>query len=300
MGLLTNLSLFSGVGGLDLAAKWTGKIKTVCYVEQDHYAQAVLQSRFRDGRLEDAPIWEDVTTFDGLPWRGKVDIISGGFPCQDLSYAGKGAGIQEGKRSGLWREFSRIIREVRPRFVLVENVSGLIRRGLAVVLSDLAQSGYNAQWFCLSAGSVGAPHRRNRVWLVAYPQHTNPDVRGPHRAQVQLQREAQLQDQQDRNFGQVCQDVADPTITRLSDRRGAPDRRPKKNKQFERRGCKNTGVQTHTPKAKRSWWSIEPDVGRVAHGVVFRVDRLRCCGNGVVPQQALPAWEKIIEMAESI
>ncbi len=166
MGILTGVSLFSGAGGLDIAARNCG-IKTVCYVENDRYAQGVLMSRIREGALDDAPIWDDVKTFDGKP-SGKVDIVFGGFPCQDVSNAGKRKGLKEGTRSGLWFEFARILREIRPRYVLVENVPGLIIRGFDDVLGELAEMGYDAEWEMLSACEVGAPHMRKRVLIMAY------------------------------------------------------------------------------------------------------------------------------------
>jgi DNA (cytosine-5)-methyltransferase 1 len=140
--------------------------RTVCAVELDPYCRSVLLARQRDGMLERFPIWDDVRTFDGLPWRGHVDVISGGFPCQDISLAGRGAGI-DGERSGLWSEFARIIGEVRPRFAFVENSPALAARGLGRVLGDLASMGYDAQWGVLGAVHVGAPHERHRMWIVA-------------------------------------------------------------------------------------------------------------------------------------
>ena len=170
--MLTNISLFSGAGGLDLGAKLVGGFRTVAYVEYDRYAQGVLMSRMRSGDLDDAPIFEDVRTFDGTSLAGSVDVVSGGFPCQDVSHAGKRGGMGEGTRSGLWSEFDRIIREVKPRFVLVENVPGLLSiddgRGFGTVLGDLAALGFDAEWFVLSAADVGAPHRRERIWIVGY------------------------------------------------------------------------------------------------------------------------------------
>jgi DNA (cytosine-5)-methyltransferase 1 len=118
-----------------------------------------------DGSLPPFPIWDDVSTFDGKPWAGLVDVISGGFPCQDISVAGKGAGLT-GERSGLWRQFARIIREVRPRYVLVENSPALTARGLNIVLGDLAQMGFDARWGVLGAVHAGAPHKRERIWIV--------------------------------------------------------------------------------------------------------------------------------------
>lgn len=170
--MLTNLSLFSGAGGLDLGAHLVGGFRTVGYVEYDRYAQGVLMSRMRSGDLDDAPIFEDVRTFDGRRLRGLVDVVSGGFPCQDVSHAGKRAGLKDGTRSGLWSEFARIIRETECRGVLVENVRGLLSiddgRGFGRVLGDLAELGFDAEWFVLSAADVGAPHLRERVWVVAW------------------------------------------------------------------------------------------------------------------------------------
>jgi len=247
---ISAISLFSGAGGLDLAAKWSG-IRTVCYVENDRYAQGVLMSRIRDGSLDDAPIWDDVTTFDGKPWRGKVDCVFGGFPCQDVSVSGPQSGIIEGNRSGLWKEFARIVCEVGPRFVLVENVPGLLLYGqLGIVLGDLASLGFDAEWEVLSAAEVGAPHLRERVWIVANSYGWNVET-----------------------------SWTEGNANRSSGEYGA------------------SGSRQRQSSLGREWWAIEPNVGRVAHGVAFRVDRLRCCGNGVVPQQALPAFQKIIELA---
>ena len=162
------LDLFAGIGGFSLGLKWAGDFRTVCYVEINPYRQKVLQARMQDGWLDPAPIWPDVRTFDGRPWRGHVDLITGGFPCTDISPAGKGAGI-DGKQSRLWREYARIIGEVRPRFALVENSSALLGRGLGRVLGDLAEIGYDAEWDCIPASAIGAPHQRDRIWILAYP-----------------------------------------------------------------------------------------------------------------------------------
>jgi len=163
---MNELALFAGAGGGILGGSLLGW-RTVCAVEIDPYAQRVLLARQRDGILSPFPIWDDVRTFDGHPWAGHVDIVSGGFPCQDISAAGKGAGI-DGERSGLWSEFARIIREVRPRFVLVENSPMLTSRGLGRVLGDLAELGFDAEWGVLGADDAGAPHIRKRIWILAY------------------------------------------------------------------------------------------------------------------------------------
>ena len=149
----------------------------VCAVEWDKHARQCLLARQRDGCLPRFPIWDDVQTFDGNPWRGHVDIVCGGFPCQDISTAGgpnrKGLA---GKRSGLWIEMARICREIRPRFIFVENSPALSFRGLGVVLGDLAEMGYDAKWGVVSAGDVGARHERERMWIVAYDRNADKNT----------------------------------------------------------------------------------------------------------------------------
>lgn len=237
------LSLFAGAGGLDLGARLVGGFRTVCWVEKDRYAQGVLLSRMRDGSLDDAPLWDDVCTFDGRAWHGRVDVVCGGFPCQDLSFAGKRAGIVEGKRSGLWREYARIVGEVGPRFVLVENVPGLLVDGaLGVVLGDLASLGFDSRWGVHGACAVGAPHTRERVFIVSHARRFGPG-------------------------GATGLDGEAPQ--RVEEIEDAPG---------------------------RHWWSSEPRIPRVAHGVAHGVALRRCGGNLVVPQQSVPAWALIKEI----
>jgi len=162
---MNELHLFAGAGGGILAGQLLGH-RPVCAVEWDPYAQAVLVARQNDGTFPPFPIWDDVQTFDGRPWRGIVDIVAGGFPCQDISVAGGGAGI-DGARSGMWRHMARIIGEVRPRFAFIENSPALVSRGLDRVLADLAALGFDAQWGVMGASDVGAPHHRQRIWILA-------------------------------------------------------------------------------------------------------------------------------------
>ena len=162
---MRELALFAGGGGGILGGFLLGW-RTVCAVELDAGCRNILLARQRDGILSPFPIWDDIRTFDGRPWCGHVDVISGGFPCQDISPAGRGAGIT-GERSGLWREMARVVGEVRPRFVFVENSAALTKRGLGRVLGDLARLGYDARWGVLGADAAGFPHHRPRLWLVA-------------------------------------------------------------------------------------------------------------------------------------
>lgn len=159
--MLRVLSLFSGIGGIDLGLERTGGFRTVRFVEWDRFKRAVLAKHWPS-----VPCDEDITTVEFS--QGEADVICGGFPCPDISNAGKRAGIT-GERSGLWRELVRAIRVVRPLRILVENVAALLGRGMGTVLGDLAEVGYDAEWNCIPASRIKAPHHRDRIWIVAYP-----------------------------------------------------------------------------------------------------------------------------------
>lgn len=161
--MLKVLDLFSGIGGFSLGLERTGGFETVAFCEIDKQAQKVLKKHWAN-----VPIFEDVTALKGEDI-GSVDVICGGFPCQDISTAGKGAGLA-GERSGLWFQFHRLIKEIKPKYAIIENVSALRSRGLDEVLRSLAEIGYDAEWHCITASSIGAPHRRDRIWIIAYPQ----------------------------------------------------------------------------------------------------------------------------------
>tara|TARA_Y100000593_G_scaffold26357_1_gene52527 strand:- start:1015 stop:1860 length:846 start_codon:yes stop_codon:yes gene_type:complete len=171
---MNELALFTGTGGGILASKLLGW-KTICAVEYEEHARELLKARQNDGCLDLFPIWDDVTTFDGMPWKGRVDVVSGGFPCQDISAANYKAEGISGKRSGLWSEMARIVSEVQPGWVFVENSPMLVGRGLAVVLCDLAEMGYDAVWGIVGAGHIGYPHLRERCWVYAHnPENADP------------------------------------------------------------------------------------------------------------------------------
>lgn len=172
---MNELALFAGAGGGILGGALLGW-RTVCAVEFAEYPRKILLARQRDGLLDRFPIWDDIRTFDGYPWKGIVDVISGGFPCQDISVAGKGLGLA-GERSGLWSEMFRIVCEVEPKYVFVENSPMLTSRGLGIVLGDLASMGFNARWGVLGAAHVGAPHLRERIWIVANSLQVRPDYK---------------------------------------------------------------------------------------------------------------------------
>lgn len=171
---MNELALFAGAGGGILGGRLLG-LRTVCAVEIDAYCRAVLLARQRDGLLPTFPIWDDVRTFAGDPWRGQIDVLTGGFPCQDISAAGSGEGLA-GARSGLWTEMVRIIGEVRPPLVFVENTAALVKRGLGRVLGDLAGLGFDARWGVFPACAFGAPHTRNRLFILAYANGDDGEI----------------------------------------------------------------------------------------------------------------------------
>jgi len=272
------LDLFSGIGGFSLGLERAG-FRTVAFCEIDPYCRAVL-ARHWPG----VPIHEDIcgltaevladSTSAGLQtertasaqqsenadFRG-IDLICGGFPCQDISFAGKGAGLA-GARSGRWREYHRLIRELRPRYVIVENVSALLGRGLGEVLGDLAALGYDAEWHCIPASYVGAPHRRDRVWVVSYPN-------GDSKPALALNDEVAGSETPVAYAGYTY-----GPSRRAELQRGCAPSTDREASRFAGRSCDSS----------REWWLSEPNVGRVAHGVPARVDRLRALGNAVVPQ----------------
>lgn len=176
---MNELAVFAGAGGGILGGHLLGW-RTVCAIERDAYAAQVLAQRQNDGALPPFPIWSDVRSFDGRPWRGLIDVVSGGFPCQDISAAGNGIGIT-GERSGLWKQMARIVSEVLPRKIYMENSPLLVGRGLAVVLGDLAEMGYDARWGVIGAADFGAPHQRDRIWLIAEDTRQSvANARGEH------------------------------------------------------------------------------------------------------------------------
>lgn len=255
------LDLFAGIGGFSLGLERSG-FQTVAFCEIDPYCRKVLAKHWPE-----VPIYEDVKklTAERLARNGiEVDVLTGGFPCQDISVAGKRAGIGEGTRSGLWSEVARLISELRPRYAVMENVTALLSgdsgRWFGRVLGDLAEIGYDAEWHCIPASHVGAHHRRDRVWIVAYPNGNGESGRAV-------------------NAGAVCEAafLADASSQRWeggAQARGNGENGSKPREQLLTR-CR--GVQG-------AIWEAEPNVGRVADGVPNRSHRLRALGNAVVPQ----------------
>ena len=283
----------------------------VCAVEIEPYCRKVLLQRQRDGILPKFPIWDDVRTFDGKPWRGKIDIICGGFPCQDISCAGKGAGI-DGERSELWSEFARIISEVRPRYAFVENSPMLAVRGLGRVLGDLSEIGYDARWCVMGADDVGAPHVRKRMWVLAHARYGCGERNLRIKGERLCEQDAETFRTQDSNSivrpSEISNAVADADTLRKLQSQGIVEK-------FRGRishGCKNM-VDAEMPRQPSglngqaqiqfgrscAWWlrdpadqdgAFESQLGRVADGVANRVDRLKAIGNGQVPLVAATAF----------
>lgn len=253
------LSLFAGIGGFDLGLQRTGGFETVAFCEIDKKAQQVLRKHWPE-----VPIYDDVSTLtaERLAADGIVpDVIVGGFPCQDVSIAqGPSRAGLDGKRSGLWSEFARLIGELRPRYVGVENVSALLSLGVDRVLRDLAALGYDAEWECIPAGTVGAPHIRDRFWLVGHPN----DEGEP----------AFPVDDETPRMPRVAANTGCDNAQGLEPRSADPQEWARSI--LRPIGSLHAGIG--------GFWEVEPPVGRVADGVPGRVDRLKQLGNAVVPQ----------------
>jgi DNA (cytosine-5)-methyltransferase 1 len=292
---LNTFHLFAGAGGGILADLLLGH-NPIGACEIEPYPRNVLLARQADGILPNFPIWDDVATLDGNPWRGSVDVLCGGFPCQDISSAGKGAGIS-GERSGLWKEYARLIGEMRPRFVFAENSPLLRTRGLGVVLKDLASLGYNARWGVLGARDVGAPHKRDRMWVLAYPRLHGHSTTKKSESTTSGGNSGTSEQEQTVEPSGLCSPRADEAVGHPMHTRLQGDKFPRWTNSQRREEPNGS-----TAKSSGLWWendpaegTFEPVVGRVAHGVANRVDRLKAIGNGQVPQCAAMAFNILSE-----
>lgn len=270
MEVLNELALFAGAGGGLLASRLLGW-RTVCYVEWDEYAVEVLRARIRDGYLDDAPIWDDCFTFDGSPWAGLVDVVSAGFPCQPFSTAGKGL-AEADPRNG-WPAIKRILGEIRPRFAFLENVPGLISKPyIRRIFGDLAEIGYDAEWGTLSAAEVGATHKRERLWIVAY---TNAKP-------INLEQFKRQKETESTGFSKSWS----LTHSGCTGRQAGGSREPqKREKGFSLHGKRHERI------ARNSWRFTQSPICRRNDALAHRVDRLTTIGNGQVPEVARTAWE---------
>jgi len=296
------IDLFSGIGGFSLAAEivWKKELEIVYMVEKDKHCQKVLNKHWGD-----TPIHSDICDFkcDNI---NSVDLIAGGFPCQDISIAGKGKGIH-GKRSSLWFEFKRIICECRPKFALIENVSRLTHRGLDTILCDLAEIGYDAEWQSISANKLGAWHKRERVWIVAYPTGGGCGTGGDtteHKHILSEIGKTEENEQQwyrwERRFGKICKTFTNPTSVGLHDREVFETDVEQKQKLVHGNVSKRKGIKEiqEVREDKFRYWLSEPPVRRVDDGISDRVDRLKSLGNSIVPQNAVMVMEQIKKIME--
>jgi DNA (cytosine-5)-methyltransferase 1 len=284
------LELFAGAGGGVLCGELLGH-RTVAAVELDAYARRVLLERQNDGSIRPFPIWDDVRTFDGYPWRGSVDMVAGGFPCTDLAACGTHKGI-DGPKSGLWFEMLRIVRECEPAQVWIENSPNL-RKYLGSVAGELAALGFDSSWGVVGARHAGAPHRRDRLWILATHPHRE-------RIRIDKQREETRRDHLQNGGHPITGN--DGAAGNMADahsggrqRIGLPqhaDQQSTRRDLTDRRGEEGRGQRSI-----EGWWSAEPfaGLGRVASGVAHRVERLRCLGNGQVPAAGALAWRLLTE-----
>jgi DNA (cytosine-5)-methyltransferase 1 len=265
------LDLFSGIGGFSLGLERTGGFETVAFCEIEPFPRKVLAKHWPE-----VPCYEDVTKLTGDILLGdgiSVDVITGGFPCQDISCAGKQAGIGEGTRSGLWSEIVRLIGELSPRYVIVENVSALLsgpseQRGgwFGRILGDLAECGYDAEWENIPASALGAPHRRERVWLLARNTDKN-----------NVRKVGGISPECKTDTGRTGKVLADADSDNAQGKQSSSTDTQRRPRQITRpAGPLLTSIGR--------FWSVEPDVGRVANGVPNRSHRLAGLGNAVVPQ----------------
>ncbi|KQI67027.1 DNA (cytosine-5-)-methyltransferase [Loktanella sp. 3ANDIMAR09] len=287
MTKLRVLDLFSGIGGFSLGLERTGGFETVAFCEIEDFPRRVLAKHWPE-----VPQYDDVRTLTGARLAADgiaVDVITGGFPCQDLSTAGRQAGMGEGTRSGLWSEIVRLIGELQPRYVIVENVANLLsgpseKRGgwFGRVLGDLAESGYDAEWRSIPASNLGAWHKRERIWVIAYPNAAQDRRQVSGRGNIGRLPNPKISVQLWAELGRICASRDAATLRNATSigqsRSGKPVQSISAEAATHRQavGLVAGGIG--------SIWRSEPDVGRVANGVPQRVDRLGGLGNAVVPQ----------------
>ena len=281
---MRHLSLFTGVGGSDLAHQHLLGWQTVGYVEFDKFCQQVLSQRIEDGFLQEAPIFGDVDGFieSGAvkKYKGYIDVVTAGFPCQPFSVAGKQAGEEDPRNK--WPQTIKCIRDIRPRYALLENVPGLLASGyFPEILGSLAEAGMDARWIVLGADDVGAPHRRKRLWILADSESARLQTRGGDRVGTDHGSR--------RNKGQsegACGETGDVADSESKQRNGGG----RKHHSGERSGQGEIGGASGSTRGSQGWWPTEPQLGRVADGVANRVDRLKAIGNGQVSRVVATAW----------
>lgn len=318
-GALTVGSLFSGIGGFELGFEATGRFETRWQVECDPFATKVLEKHWPDvQRHDDVRSWPNETT-------EPVDVLIGGFPCTDISSSGKKVGLA-GKESGLWYEFARIIRSLRPRYVCVENVAMLLSNGLSEILATLSNAGFDAEWATIQASDVGAPHKRERVFIIAWHNPQGQTAKRTEDGYICLSCGAEIFSGCECDHGEwVCNQCGEYTYPFHYDRNqdacvhcGSDD----VSDAFGKRGCSgaagikdaaNAGQQQGDQGNRKrgsvsrldrmvdgvSQWMDEPNIPRVGFGIKKRADRLRCLGNAIVPQVAQVVAERLLQIHDA-
>jgi DNA (cytosine-5)-methyltransferase 1 len=280
------LALCAGIGGIELGLKLAEPgARTVCYVEREAFPIAVTLTRIREGYLDDAPIWSDVKTFDGRPWRGVVDCIAGGYPCQPFSVAGHQQGEDDPRH--LWPDIRRIISEIQPRFCFFENVAGHLQLGFESVWGNLRDMGYQVEAGLFTAAEVGAPHKRQRLFILADANRRQPSRRRGESSRPNIARP----------YGQP---TGQGGILGDSDKPG-----PQGWRESKREGQHELPAWPPGPEDTDAWAAVlerepglEPALRRVVDGVPHRVDRLAALGNAVVPAVAAKAWRQLRKEAD--
>ena len=282
------LDTFAGIGGFSYAAeKLVGGFETTQFIEINPYCQKILNKHWSH-----VPIHDDITTFTAKS--GEFDIITGGFPCQDISVAGLQKGITKETRSGLFYELIRVIRMVRPKYVVLENVAAILNRGLDIVLRELSEAGYDAEWAVISASSLGACHQRSRWWLVAYPNSVRWGGRSSERCSTQ-ERQLLQRKSKGRKMGSETErcsiNTSNPNSERLQGLRGEYELQEScKERTFTWR---NSGI-TLNPNWKG--YKSKPTLCRGDDGLSHRVDRLKALGNSIVPAVAAIPLQRVKDL----
>ena len=282
------IDTFSGIGGVSYAAeKLVGGFQTIQFVECEPYAQKILKKHWPD-----IPIHDDIKTYNPEPY--SADVVCGGFPCQDISTAGQGKGITEETRSGLFYELIRVIRLVRPKYIILENVAAILNNGLGIVLGELAEAGFDCEWACIPASALGACHQRDRWWLVAYPNDNGSS--SPEKSRSIEETNGRTEKRQNetgklegssqpRNSEVVQFDVADPSGDRLQG-------------QIRPRLPRQAWSQKNSRRLNSNWrlYESEPVLRRGDDGLSNRIHRLKALGNAVCPQVAAIPLQRVLDL----
>ena len=283
---LKHLDLFSGIGGFSLGLEATGGFETVAFCDIDKYSKKVLKKQWPNVKQ-----YEDIKelNYERLKADGidSIDIITGGYPCQPFSIAGRQKGEQDPRH--LWPEYFRLVKELRPTWVIGENVSGHIKLGLDTVIEDLESEDYAVRPFSISASSIGANHQRERIWILAHSRRSQwprAELRGENENETRQENANQFE----RSSSTSEVDVANTNDERLqrqwqSRNQFTPRFNPSRESSEEGQGTVGQG-----------WWESEPNMGRVAHGIPKRVDRLKSLGNSLVPQIPYYIGKTILEV----